>query len=97
MGMSLGILLFAYFQREESLFDVDLSKYTAKAWLYIYFQGTGFTWFSTDEKSANLMQAYGDAIYLWLSNWNCQYGQMSWIPDIQGSQFFRPLRTFLVD
>ena len=35
--------------------------------------------------------------YLWLSNWNCQYGQLSWIPDIQGSQFFRPQRTFVVN
>ena len=38
----------------------------------------------------------GDA-YLWLSNWNSQYGQMSWIPDIQGSQFFRPQKTFVVN
>ena len=39
---------------------------------------------------------HGDA-YLWLSNWNCQYGQMSLIPDIQGSDFFRRQRTFLVN
>ena len=36
-------------------------------------------------------------VYFWLSNWNCKYGQMSWIPDIRGSQFFRPQRTFLVN
>ena len=55
MGMALRILLFVYSQIEESLFDVDLSMYTAKAWLYIWLQCSGFTQFSIDEKSVNLM------------------------------------------
>ena len=37
MGMALRILFFAYSQnrRKHTWFDVDLSMYTAKAWLYI--------------------------------------------------------------
>ena len=51
-GWRLGYYCLPIPKIKESLLDVDLSMYTAKAWLYI---GTGFTWFSTDEKFVNLM------------------------------------------